>query len=111
MKDGGALTHVPHGHPELVSGSEDSYNQMQNQVQHDTMMKDGGGRRRKNLRHLRHPRLKNHAVSVILTIPLSRNQIRFSMSIANNLFQHLSQLIVLFCFQMLKQVQHDLIKV
>ena len=27
--------------------------------------------------------------SVILTIPLSRNQIRFSMSIANNLFQDL----------------------
>ena len=31
MKDGGALTHVPHGHPELVSGSEDSNNQMLNQ--------------------------------------------------------------------------------
>ena len=35
MKDGGALTHVPHGHPELVSGSEDSNNQMLKQVQHD----------------------------------------------------------------------------
>ena len=28
MKDGGALTHMPHGHPELGSGSEESNNQM-----------------------------------------------------------------------------------
>ena len=35
MKDGSALTHVPHGHPELVSGSEVPNSQMLNQVQHD----------------------------------------------------------------------------
>ena len=40
MKDGGALTHVPHGHPELVSGPEESNNQMLKQVQHDKMMKE-----------------------------------------------------------------------
>ena len=28
MKDGGALTHMPHGHPELGSGSEEFNNQM-----------------------------------------------------------------------------------
>ena len=32
MKDRGALTHVPHGHPELVSGSEESNSQMLKQV-------------------------------------------------------------------------------
>ena len=31
MKDGGELTHMPHGHPELGSGSEDSNRQMLNQ--------------------------------------------------------------------------------
>ena len=42
MKDGGALTHVPHGHPELVSGSEDSNNQMLKRVQHDEMIEEEG---------------------------------------------------------------------
>ena len=62
MKDGGALTHVPHGHPELVSGSEDSNNQMLNQrstpegakvkrVQHDEMIEEEG----KNPCHPRRP--------------------------------------------------------
>ena len=48
MKDGGALTHMPHGHPELGSGSEDFNRQMLKQVQHDTMMEGSG---------LRHPEL------------------------------------------------------
>ena len=51
MKDGGALTHVPHGHPELVSGSEDSNNQMLKQVQHDEMIEEEG----KKPRHPRRP--------------------------------------------------------
>ena len=45
MKDGGALTHVPHGHPELVSGSEDSNNQMLKRVQHDEMIEEEGKKR------------------------------------------------------------------
>ena len=44
MKDGGALTHVPHGHPELVSGSEVPNSQMLNQVQHDKKQIEEGNK-------------------------------------------------------------------
>ncbi len=73
VKDGGALTHVPHGHPELVSGSEEPNRQMLNQrstpegakvkqVQHDKMME---GEKNKSASSASSAS-ENHAVSVIL---------------------------------------------